>query len=171
VPNPQPVEAELRLDQRGQYVDANAAALELLGVSLVELRTSAPDRFAIRPTPDSEQAALRNQWEIGGAPPLVGTAGLRRADGTTIRVSYAIEAEESGFRARMHPVDGSPEAPPSIFAVGDVLREWRAAERVLAVLAPGSPEWQRTSGEIELLRGRYQQLFKAAGPSPGRAST
>jgi hypothetical protein len=41
-----------------------------------------------------------------------------------------------------------------------VLRQWRVAERVLAELAPGTPEWTRTVSEIELLRGKYQELFR-----------
>lgn len=164
MPDAHPTEAVISIDETGQYTEANAAALELLGVSLAELRRSAPDRFAIRPTLEAEQAALRDQWESSGAQPLVGTAGLRRADGTTIRVSYAIEPAPSGFRARMRAVEGSPEAPPSVFTVGAVLKEWRAAERVLAELEPDTPEWTRTQGEVDMLRGRYRQLFKQAQP-------
>jgi PAS domain-containing protein len=160
MPEQQPTEAVITLDTAGHYVDANPAALELLGVSLAELRISAPDRFAIRPRVDAEQAALRAQWENGGSQPLIGTTGLRRTDGTTIRVAYAIEAADFGFRARLWQVDGSPHERASIFTVGDVLREWRAAERVLSELAPGTPEWARTLSEIELLRDKYQELFK-----------
>jgi PAS domain-containing protein len=157
-------EAVLGLDAAGRYIGANKPALELLGVTLAELRASSPDRFAIRPTNESEQAALRAEWESEGSQPLVGTAGLKRADGTTIRVSYAIERARGGFRLRMWPVEGEPDAPSSIFSVGSVLREWRAAERNLAELLPGTPEWRRTVGEIELLRGRYQELFKSVTP-------
>jgi PAS domain S-box-containing protein len=167
--DPGSTEALITIDKAGHYVDANDAALELLGVTLSELRTSAPDRFAIRPTVEAEQAELRDQWETGGEQPLVGTAGIRRADGTTIRISYAIEATDTGFRARMQRVDGSPEAPPSLFTVGRVLSEWRAAERVLAELPPDSPEWARIQEEVEMLRGRYHQLFKVAGTGSGGA--
>jgi PAS domain-containing protein len=160
-------EAVISLDAAGRYLDANESALELLGVSLAGLRASPPDRFAIQPTNDSEQAALRAEWESGGSRPLVGTTGLRRADGVTIRVSYAIETHGSGFRARLWRVEGSPHASPSVFSVDDVLREWRAAERNLAELIPGSPEWARTSSEIDLLRGKYQELFRAVEPQPG----
>jgi hypothetical protein len=159
-----PAEAVISLDASGRYVGANKPALELLGVTLTELCASSPDRFAIRPTNHSEQVAFRAEWESGGSRPLVGTAGLKRADGTMIRVSYAIETARSGFRARLWQVEGSPEAPPSVYTVGSVLREWRAAERNLAALAPGSPAWNRTTGEIELLRETYQELFKSAKP-------
>jgi hypothetical protein len=45
--------------------------------------------------------------------------------------------------------------------VDDVLREWRAAERGLAVLEPGTSAWTRTMSEIEMLRGKYQDLFRS----------
>src|SRR6267378_2059339 len=96
---PEATEAVIAIDTEGRYVDASAAALELLGVSLGELRISALDRFAVRPMIDVDQAALRTRWESGGSQPLVGTTGLRRADGTTIRVAYAIELAGPGFRA------------------------------------------------------------------------
>ncbi len=157
-------EAVISLDAAGRYIGANRSALQLFGVTLAELRASSPDRFAIRPAIDSEQAALRAEWESAGSGPLVGTAGLKRADGTTIRISYAIETARSGFRARLWQVEWSPEAPPSVFTVGSVLSEWRAAERNLAELVPGTPEWRRTLGEVELLRDRYQELFKSVQP-------
>ena len=165
--NPEPIEAVISLDAAGHYLDANPSALELLGVSLAELQSSTPDRFAIRPTIAVEQAALLHQWKAIGAQPLVGTAGIRRADGTTIRVSYAIEAAEQGFQARMQQVEGSPDAPPTVFTIGAVLREWRAAERALAELVPGTPEWEGASNEVVMLRGQYQQLFKDAWPFGG----
>jgi PAS domain S-box-containing protein len=167
MPEQPPTEAVIMLDAAGRYVDANAAALQLLGVSLGELRTSAPDRFAVRPMADVEQAELRGHWEAGGAQPVVGTAGIRRADGTMIRVSYAVEVSGSGVRARLWPVDGAPEAPTTLYSVGDVLREWRAAERELAELAPGTPEWARTIDEIAVLRSQYQEIFRALKPRPG----
>ncbi|MEX2135926.1 MAG: PAS domain-containing protein [Chloroflexota bacterium] len=157
-------EAVISLDPNGRYISANKPALQLFGVTLAELRASPPDRFAIRPTNQSERAALRAEWESAGSRPLVGTAGLKRADGTTIRISYAIETARPGFRARLWQVDGSPEAPPTVFSVGSVLREWRAAERNLAELVPGTPEWRRILGEIELLRDRYHELFKSVKP-------
>jgi PAS domain S-box-containing protein len=158
-------EAMISVDTSGTYVDANSAALELLGVSLSELLESPADRFAIEPLSDDGNAAFRAEWEDGGAQPLVGTAGIRRADGETVRVSYAIEAVDTGFRVRLSRVGGSPEARPSVYSVGDVLREWRAAERSLAELSPGTPDWERTRSEIDMLRGRYQELFRAAEPA------
>jgi PAS domain-containing protein len=154
-------EAVLSLDRTGRYIDADQAALELLGVSLADLLASPPDRFTIEPTDDDEQASFREAWATSGSRPLVGTAGLRRADGQTIRVSFAIEPAGAGFRARLSPIQGEPVAPATMYTVGSVMREWRAAERKLAELVPGTSAWARTKGEIELLRDRYQELFRS----------
>jgi len=164
-------DAELSLDKTGRYVDANEAALELLGVSLPELLASPPDRFTIEPTDEAEQASLREEWASSGSRPLVGTAGLVRADGQTIRVSYAIEPAGPGFRARLSLIQGSPEARASVYTVGSVMREWRAAERQLSELLPGSDDWARTKTEIEMLRARYQELFRTLSGPSGRAAS
>lgn len=164
---PGATEAIIGIDAEGRYLDANDAALELLGVTLAELRQSSSDRFSMRPRNVDEQAALRAEWESAGSRPLVGTTGMRRADGTKIRVSYAIEAAHPGFRVRLWEIPGSPEAPPSMFSVGEVLRSWRAAERELAELKPGTREWTRTLGEIEMLRGQYRELFRTVHPQAG----
>jgi hypothetical protein len=146
----------------GRYVDANAEALELLGVSLPELLASPSDRFVIQPMNEGDQAAFRTEWLAGGAKLLVGTAGLQRADGGTLRVAYAIERLGEGFRARLWQVEGSPHTPVSAYTVGAVLQEWRAAEQALADLLPGTPAWARTLVEMQFLRDRYQELFRAA---------
>lgn len=151
----------LSLDRTGRYIDANETALELLGVSLPELLASPSDRFRIEPVDEAEQATLREEWATGGSRLLVGTAGLKRVDGQTIRVSYAIEPVDTGFRARLSLIQGLPEAPSSVYTVGSVMREWRSAERNLSALVPGTPAWARTKSEIEMLRDRYQELFRS----------
>lgn len=160
-------EAIISIDSDGRYLDANAAALALLGVTLAELRKSSGDRFSMRAPSVDEQAALRAEWESVGSRPLVGTTGIRRADGTTIRVSYAVETIDPGFHVRLWEIPGSPDAPPSLFSVGEVLRSWRAAERELAELKPGTPEWTRTLSEIEMLRRQYGELFRTVHPQTG----
>ena len=155
-----PAEGVVDLDASGRrYLAANAAALEILGVTLEELLASDPDRFAVE-TPDPEaQSELEAQWEHDGRDPIVGGAPLRRADGRIIRVTYSIEATETGFRARISPVDAPADAPTTMYTVGDVLRQWREAERRLATLVPSTPEWTDVEAEMNLLRDRYQQLF------------
>jgi PAS domain-containing protein len=58
--------AVITIDAAGRYVDASPAALELLGVSLAELRSSDRDRFAVQAADEAERAALRARWEDGG---------------------------------------------------------------------------------------------------------
>jgi PAS domain-containing protein len=159
-------DASITIDAVGRFVDANEAALELLGVSLPELLASPPERFTIRPPVEVDQSASHGEWATGGSQPRVGTAGLRRGDGT-IRVAYAIEPAGSGYRARLWPAEDAPPTATSGLTVGGVLREWRSAERELAGLVPGTPEWLRRLSEIEALRGRYQEVFKAVEPPAG----
>jgi PAS domain S-box-containing protein len=158
---PSTEEAVILINAAGQYIDANAAALDMLGVTLAELLVSSPERFAITPADEGDRAALRSEWEREGSRSLVGTAGLKRADGEMIRVSYVIETLDQGFRARMSPVNGSPGSPSTVFTVGQVLSEWRAAERNLEQLVPNTPAWARTLSEIDLLRSRYQEVFRS----------
>ena len=167
MPSHETSEAAITIDAVGRLVDANEAALVLLAVSLAELLASPPERFTIRPTIEVAQSASHGEWATGGSQPRVGTAGLRRGDGTTIRVAYAIEPAGSGYRARLWPADDAPPTSRRGLTVGDVLREWRSAERGLAELVPGTPEWLRKLSEIEALRGRYQEVFKAVEPPAG----
>ena len=82
-------------------------------------------------------------------------------------MAYAIEPAGSGYRARLWPADDAPPTSRRGLKVGDVLREWRSAERGLAELVPGTQEWLRKLSEIEALRGRYQEVFKAVEPPAG----
>ena len=155
-------EGVIELDAAGRYVGANDVALEILGVTLDELLASTPDRFAVEPADPEAQAALESQWERDGRAPVVGTTPLRRADGRVIRVTYGIAPTEDGFEARIRPADAAPSDAPTLYTVGDVLRQWRAAERRLAELTPASTDWSDAQAEIEMLRRLYQDLFAGA---------
>jgi PAS domain-containing protein len=156
-----PDEAVLWFDDAGRHVDANDGALRLLGVTREEWLTSPPERFAIEPTEAGGLAILRSHWEAEGAQTLFGTAGLKLPDGSTIRVSYAIDRMVGGYRARLSPIDRPPPHPTTIVTVRDVLRDWRAAERRLGEHVPGTPAWVQIQDEIEMLRLRYQEVFRS----------
>ena len=158
-----PVEpASLVLDEDGSVQAASAAALELLGTTLGELKAAPPGAFAARPTPQAEQAALRTEWEALGRPELAGEATIRRADGRQVRVRYLIaQRPGGGFTVVLERGEGAEEAPGTVFALGDVLSQWRAAERRLATISPDSPEWAEVSGEIARLRATYQAGYRA----------
>ena len=85
--------------------------------------------------------------------------------GRTVSHVFRIRAAERLSRStRVWEVEGAPDAPTTVLSVGDVLREWRAAERALSGLTPGPPELAQKLSEIGLLRSKYQQLFRAAAP-------
>ncbi len=165
--NADPAEGVVDLDASGhRYVAANEAALRILGVTLQELLASDPDRFSVDERDPEAQSELEAQWNRDGRDAVVGSAPLRRADGRIIRVTYAVEATDTGFRARIRPLDAPTGAPTTMYTVGDVLRQWREAERRLATLVPSTPEWASAEAEIDLLRGRYHELFAGIRPAP-----
>ena len=58
-----------------------------------------------------------------------------------------------------------PDAPTTVLWVGDVLREWRDAERALDGLPAGNPALAQTLAEIELRCRQCQALFRATEPN------
>jgi hypothetical protein len=72
-------------------------------------------------------------------------------------IRYLAFLARSVGRDPEEPTGQSTSSP----ALGDLLREWRAAERRLADLDPGSDAWAYLQVEIEALRQRYQDAFDA----------
>lgn len=66
---------------------------------------------------------------------------------------------------------GEPPTPAGRPSAGDLLRDWRAAERDLAGLEPGSAAWRRLQAEIERLRERYQEAFASHSTSDPTGSS
>jgi hypothetical protein len=64
-----------------------------------------------------------------------------------------------------------PDGPEVVPAAGELLRQWRAAERDLASLDPASDAWTRLKVEIERLRQRYQDAFNATSNSDPTGSS
>jgi PAS domain S-box-containing protein len=145
----------------GGYRDANRAALDLLGLTLAELRASAPGRFAAEPTDADADAAFRAAWEASGRPDVGGATTIRRADGTKARVKFAIRQMDDGsYTVLLTPVPGAPREPTRVYTAGDVLAAWRAAERQLETLAEDAPERHEILADIAMFRERYQLLFQ-----------
>jgi hypothetical protein len=153
--------ATLTIRADGTIAEASPDALHLLGVSLAQLRALPSGAFAPEP-PDAEaNEAFRAQWESGGRPDIGGAATLKRLDGSKVRVRFAISSrEDGGYFAVLAPMRGSTSAPATVFTGGRILSEWRAAERRLTEVAPGSDEAQAIEAEIERLRTHYQELFR-----------
>jgi len=85
--------------------------------------------------------------------------------------------DEPGVSFRPNGADPEPETDdPRMDAThdptaGDLLRQWRAAERDLAEVEPDTPAWDRLQHEIELLRASYQAAFNSLSSSDPTGSS
>jgi len=150
----------LTINADGTMADANAAALDLLRVTLGELRALPPGAFSPEPPDPVASEAFRKQWERQGNPDIGGEGTLQRPDGSSVRVKFGITPLEDGrFVAILEEIDAETDAPAILYTAGQVLAEWRAAERRLAAIVEGSPEWTAVTTEIEVFRRRYHALF------------
>ncbi len=150
------------LNGDGTAVEASPEALAILGVTLDQLRALPGGAFAAT-APDADgDAAFREQWERQGSPDIGGEVTILRLDGKKVRLKFAISPLDDGrFRAILLPTSGMTEDPPSVYTAGHVLAEWRAAERRLTELRPGSPELASVQADIDTFRRRYQELFQS----------
>lgn len=150
----------LTINADGKIADANEAALDLLRVTLEQARALPPGAFSAEPPDPAADKSFREQWEREGTPDIGGEGTLRRPDGTSVRVKFGITPLDDGrFLAILEEIDAGHDAPPILYTAGQVLAEWRAAERRLAAIVEGSPEWTAVSDEIEVFRRRYHALF------------
>ena len=158
--------ATIVLDETGMVEAASDTALDLLGTTLADLRAAPRGAFAAQPNTDGEAAELRTQWEAAGRPELAGETTIRRGDGGELRVRYLIAPQDDGrFVAILEPTNGSKNDLGTVFALGDVLAQWRAAERRLAEISSDSPEWRAVRAEIATLRETYRAGYRARRPS------
>jgi PAS domain-containing protein len=160
--------ARVILNADGTIANANVPALELYGATLAELRAAPPGAFSSNPQPPEAQAALREAWESEGQPDVVGETTLVRVDGTPRRVAFGITRLGDGrFAAILRPLDAPPNNEVKVFTAGQVLAKWRAAERELQAIEPGSAEAESIQREIDSFRAAYQQLFVPARDPAG----
>ncbi len=149
------------LNADGTTADANAAALEMLGVTLDVLKGLPPGALSPDPPDPVGEAAFRKEWEAEGQPDIGGQATLKRLDGSQVRVKFGITPLEDGrFLAVMEPMDAPLDTAPVVYTAGQVLAEWRAAERRLSEIPEGSAEWRAIHRDIDLFRKRYQEKFQ-----------
>jgi PAS domain S-box-containing protein len=154
-------DATMILNEDGTAADASPAALEILGVTLDQLRELPTGAFSATEPDPAGDAAFREQWERQGSPDIGGEATLRRLDGERVRVKFAISPLDDGrYHAVLIPVGAPTDAPPILYTAGEVLAEWRAAERRLEALPADSPEVDAVQADIAAFRSRYQDLFK-----------
>src|SRR6185369_6411729 len=124
------VRGRLVADRQGRYVDADDAALELLGLTLEELRSL---RVGNLSGPHAELA--RTVWRrmaATGEDMSSGEGPLFLPNGTEIRVRYLrIHALPNGdYELELEQIDAPHrDRPPVSDRPSTILREWRAAER------------------------------------------
>jgi PAS domain-containing protein len=165
--------ATVTLDREGRYLDADPEALDLLGVgSVEELRALPGDAFAAVPVDPEEQEAWRRAYFASQAEGVLAEVAFRRLDGELVRVRTAILEEPDGhYRALFYPIERpTTDLTAKIYRVGDILAEWRAAERRLAPLDPTSELGREVQREVDILRAQYRQLVDQASRNDGRAS-
>jgi len=157
--------AVVSIDPEGRYLDADDRALDLLGVATVdELRSLPADAFQPAPPDPDQEQAFRAAFIDALFQGLIGEGAIRRLDGELIRVRTAIVRQpDGGFRVLLYPVERpTTNLAPRIFKIGDVLAEWRSAERRLVAVDPTSDEGRRVAADVDLLREQYQALFHGA---------
>jgi PAS domain-containing protein len=161
--------ATVILDREGRYLDADESALDLLGVASVdELRMTPPDAFAAVPPDPAEQEAWRKAYFASRAEGVLAEGAFRRRDGELVRVRTAIMEEPDGrLRALFYPIERpTTNLSARTYRIGDVLAEWRAAERRLAEVDVDTDEGRALQRDVEVLRAQYQQLFRRASARP-----
>jgi PAS domain-containing protein len=160
------------VDAAGRNLDADAAALELLGVDSVEqLRALPPDAFRPEPVEPGAAEAFQRAMLDAMFHGMLAEAALRRLDGELIRVRTAIIPESDGrFRALLYLLERpTANLVPRVYKIADVLAEWRTAERELVAVDPASEDGRKLAADVELLRDQYQQLFhrRIGAPATG----
>jgi len=153
-------ETAVILGPDGHFEDASPAALELLGLSLAELKGLSPR--ALLMMADAESEALSETWRTPVAKAAAGEATLVRPDGTNRRVRFVLMTLEEGrYQVSLELLGRPPERGLVFYEMPDLLAAWRAAERRLADEMPGSPEWAAAAAESEEFRQQYLRLFES----------
>lgn len=154
------MDATMILNEDGTVVDASPEALAILGATMDQLRDLPGGAFSASPPDPEADAAFRDAWADQGSPDIGGEATIQRLDGDKVRVKFAITPHEGGhYRVVLMRAPGSTEAATSLYTAGEVLAQWRASERRLETLTPGSPELEDVQSDIVVFRTRYQELF------------
>ena len=155
-------ETAVFLGPDGHIEDATSAALDLLGLSLKELRGVSPR--ALLAMADAESQALSETWRTPVPKVAAGEATVVRPDGTTRRVRFVLTTlGESRYKVVLEPLSLPADRGLVFYGMPDVLAAWRAAERRLAEAPPGSEEWETAAAESEAFRRQYQRLFESRG--------
>jgi hypothetical protein len=155
-------EPTLHIDSEGVAHRASDTAFALLGVGLDEVRAIPRGTLAAEPTDPVQPAARPTWWEPRRRPGAVSVTAIRRPTNERVRVALATRpADVGGLGAALTLVSGAPAASSKVLTIPDVLRAWRAAERLLETVDPGSPEIESALADVAELRAQHHRLFEA----------
>ena len=144
----------------GSFDEASAAALELLGLSIDELRALPPGALSTKSTEDQEN--LRGAVEHARPDAVAGVTTIRRGDGSRLGVRFVIRRRDDGRWEAVFASLDRPQASRTYKTAGSVLTAWRDAERRLDEVPGGSDEERELIAEISRLRADYRELFDRA---------
>ncbi len=151
-------DARILVKSDSTILEASDAALELLGLTLDQLRSLPPGGLSLEADLDAS-GEFQAAWRDNGGGAVVGAGTARLLDGRLLRVRYLITPyADDTFEVILEESDEPASAPARTYTVGAVLAAWRAAERRLEAIAPGSAEWAAVQAEIEYLRSEYQRV-------------
>jgi hypothetical protein len=141
-------------------IEATDAALEIVGMTLEALRALPPGGLSVEQD-RSGSAEFEAAWAETGRGPILGAGTIRLLDGRLVRVRYLVTPQPDGtYEVILERSEEAVTEPARAYTLGAVLSKWRAAERELAELAPGSPEWTAVQAEIDHFRTEYQRLAR-----------
>jgi PAS domain-containing protein len=152
---------KLIADREGRYLDADDAALELLGLTLEELRGMRVGAFS---GPHAEMAAtVWRRLAAGGEDMSSGEGTLYPPHGGEIRVRYQrITAMPSGdYEISLEPIGPQrAQRPPTSDRPSTILREWRVAEREAEAAASGGPGAMAAPEEADDAVDKLRRLYQ-----------
>ena len=135
--------ARVLIASDGRYLDANATALDLLGVDLPTLQAHHVGDFTVPEFRDASRASWAHLAATGQTAFLIDETFLLRPDGTAtvVKVHPVVPGEPPDtWWAQFELIPGPRGRVLSLAKPQQVLSAWRAAERRAAALPEGSAE-------------------------------
>jgi hypothetical protein len=142
-------------------LEASDSALELLEFTFDQLQALPPGSLGL----EEHRAAsvgFEAAWDGAGRGEILGSGSIRLLDGRIVRIRYMITPLADGtFEIVFERADEPVSEPPRMYTLGGVLSAWRAAERKLEKIAPGTEEWNAIQAEIGYFRAEYRRVARS----------
>ena len=114
-------DAQILVGADSTIIEATDAALEILGMSLAELRAMPPGALSLEEDKAGREG-FEDAWQEAGRGAIVGAGTVRLLDGRLIRVRYLIDPRPDGtFEVILERSQEAIGEPPRAYTVGSVL--------------------------------------------------